>query len=202
MSALLQNLNARLTQGPIPVEELLHAQGLARSMGDEAAFKALAAIIRDCWGTPDDLFAELHAKHQFTVDLAAEPWNAKLPRWCGVGGICPDAFQFPLSGERWFCNPPFSQIEEWIAWIWRWYNPEIQPRASDGVMLIPGVRCEQDWWQKYVEPFRDNVHAWDVLGVEFTTKFLPGRTHYVPPPGIEESSPRFGSCILTWRPFP
>lgn len=201
MSALIHNLNERLLLGPIPVEELIQAQGFARSYGDEAAFKAIAAIIRDAWGTPQDLFDELNEKHHFTVDLAAEPWNAKLPRWCGVGGICPDVFQFSLSGERWFCNPPFSQIEEWIAWLWRWYNPDLEPRASTGVLLIPGVRCEQDWWQKYVEPFRDKPDVWDAMQCEFTCKFLAGRTHYTPPPGVDESSPRFGSCVLTWKPY-
>lgn len=202
MSALLGNLNTRLLSGPIPVEELLNAEQIARSIGDKLAEKAIAAVIRDAWGTPTDLFEDLHREHAFTVDLAAEPWNAKLNRWCGIGGVCPDAFMFDLNGERWFCNPPFSQIEEWIAWLWRWYNPKgLYGRADTGVLLIPGVRCDQDWWQKYVEPFRDKPDVWEKLGCSFTSKFLDGRTHYEPPPGVESSSPRFGSCILTWRPL-
>lgn len=185
---------------PVPVEHLLKQLAEAKAIGDTDAEKVLASIIRDCWGTPPDLFARHHQQYGFTVDLAAEPWNAKLARYCGVGGIVPNAFDFNLTGETWFCNPPFSQIADWIQWLWSWYDVS-KPRAGDGVLLLPATRTEQRWWKVFVEAYRDKPRIWELHRVEFECEFLEGRTHYVPPPTVPESSPRFGSCLLKWHPL-
>lgn len=208
MSKLLDALNARLLAGPIPIEELLAEQRRAEAQLHEGSndkewneyAKALSATMRDCWGTPDDLFAKLNAQYNFTLDVAAEPWNAKLSRWWGVGGELTNAFEGSLVGERWFCNPPFSDIERWLQWLWSFYDVG-RLRARTGVLLIPATRTEQRWWEKYVEPNRDNPARWEEIRCKFSLKFLPGRTHYVPPPSVEASSPRFGSCLLIWEPL-
>lgn len=201
MSKLLDALHARLAEGPIPVAELLAVQKLAGETADLLAHKAVSAEIRDCWGTPPELFDVLHQRYTFDVDIAAEPWNAKLPRWWGVGGELHNAFSGSLAGLTWFCNPPFSQIEKWLTWIWSFYDPS-KPRAGSGVLVLPATRTEQRAWQQLVEPFRDKPEVWETIRCEFRCVMLPGRTHYVPPPGIAESSPRFGSCVLQWNPLP
>lgn len=192
--------------GPVPIDQLLAAEAALNAKGagitreERLELRMLTGAIRDAWGTPDDLFSKLHTTHQFTVDCAAEPWNAKLPRWFGIGGERPDGLRASWAGETWFCNPPFSQIERWLQYAWSWYDPD-KPRARVGVMLMPATRSEQDWWQNLVEPFRDTPQVWAELRCELRCEFLSGRTHYVPPVGVAESSPRFGSCLLTWRPL-
>lgn len=200
MSRLLEQFNARAAQGPIPLEELIAVRDMATKVFDEKAYKALVAAIRDTWGTPPELFAQLHERYRFTVDVAAEPWNTKLSRWFGPGGEVENAFEASLVGETWFCNPPFSEIERWLRWIWSFYDPS-RPRAGLGVLLIPATRMEQDWWMDLIEPFLDPA-AWPAIGCSLQREQLRGRTHYVPPPGIEASSPRFGSLLLKWNPLP
>lgn len=193
-----------LKLGPVPVELLLEErqslEGKLHLAENARRAKLLDAAIRDAWGTPPELFAALHAAASFTVDVAAEPWNAKLPRWYGVGGEIGDGLRASWVGETWFCNPPFSQVETWVRYAWSWYDPD-RPRAGPGVMVLPATRTEQDWWQHSIEPYRDNPVAWAQLRCEFRVRFLPGRTYYVPPPNVPESSPRFGSCVLSWRPI-
>lgn len=61
--------------------------------------------------TPASLFDPLHAEHRFTVDAAASPANAKLPRFWTLED---DALSRSWAGERVFCNPPYSDIRAWV----------------------------------------------------------------------------------------
>lgn len=95
--------------------------------------------------TPPEIFAEFHRRFNFTVDACALPHNAKLPRYFTPeqNGCAQD-----WSGERVWCNPPYSTIEPWV----------IKARGSGAdlvVMLLPANRTEQGWWHRHVEPTRD-----------------------------------------------
>jgi hypothetical protein len=62
-------------------------------------------------------------------------------------------------------------------------------------MLLPANRCEQSWWQKWVEPFRDRADS------PLCVTFLPGRMRFIRAGekrvGMNERPP-FGCCLLTW----
>lgn len=60
----------------------------------------------DEFRTPDHIFATLHAEFKFTIDAAATKDNAKLPRFWTKEQ---DAIKQSWSGERIFCNPPYSR---------------------------------------------------------------------------------------------
>lgn len=161
----------------------------------------------------------------FTLDVCAEQWNAKVPcemrdgvvrsMWFGPGsptGVQDTLVQGNITGHDWFGNFPFSQLDKWLAWAWRWYGPEA--RAANalpgiGVGLMPATRTEQEEWQTLIEPFRDKEHVAQQMGVRFTTRFITtateknkfGRTKFVPPPGVKPSSPQFGTCVLMWEPL-
>lgn len=202
MSALI----ARLTQadGLITAEELVSMLNEARLTQDAEAEKAVAAVLRDSWATPHDLFLQLHARHGFTVDTSAEPWNAKLTRWFGPGGVEADGLKASWAGERWFANWPFSRIAQWLPYAWSWYSPQRRQErrmAGVGCLVVPATRTEQDWWARYIEPYRDKPAVWKQIGCELHCEFLRKRTHYLPPPGVPDSSPKFGSCVLTWIPL-
>lgn len=145
--------------------------------------------------TPRSLFDPLHDCYRFTVDAAASPENALLPRfWTRAD----DAFTRSWKGERVWCNPPYSDIEPWLEKAWgymRWGGCELV------VMLLPANRCEQGWWQNHVEPFRDGGIVRD--GIKLYTRFLRGRLRFdwpsdrvVPAKG---DRPPFGCVILTWK---
>jgi phage N-6-adenine-methyltransferase len=135
-------------------------------------------------GTEPAFFDMLHRRFGFTIDVAASPENAKLPRFYTRDD---DGLAQSWTGERVWCNPPFSNVEPWVA----------KARGSGAelvVMLLPANRTEQVWWQRHVEPYRDR-------GEGLSVEFLPGRMRFVAP-GAQtigaNARPPFGCCLLIW----
>lgn len=149
------------------------------------------ATDRDNLGTDPKLFAQLDERFRFTLDVAATPENAKCERYYTLED---DGLSSPWSGERVWCNPPYSQIGEWVekAWVeWR-YHAGVELI----VMLLPANRPEQGWWQEHVEPHRDRPDS------PLRTEFLRGRQRFVMP-GAEAIGPNerppFGCVLLIWE---
>jgi phage N-6-adenine-methyltransferase len=132
-------------------------------------------------------FSPLHERFNFTIDVAASEENAKLPRYFTLKD---DGLRQPWTGERVWCNPPYSECARWVEKAW--------DSICDGgcelvVMLLPANRTEQSWWQTYVEPNRNS----GCLRVEF----LPGRMRFDKPGGYNDprgNRPPFGCCLLIW----
>jgi hypothetical protein len=119
------------------------------------------------------------------VDVAALPHNAKLPRYFTPDD---DGLEQDWSGERVWCNPPYSHIEPWVVKAW-------QSRAELVAMLVPANRTEQRWWQGLVEPYRDGSYG---LRVEF----LAGRQRFIAhdADGIRPNErPPYGVALLIWE---
>lgn len=168
--------------------------------------------------TPSDVFDPLNEEFAFTLDVAAARHNAKCKRYFSrnptpandvafsrqlsfiqdelpVGdpdAIALDGLAQPwLPGERIWCNPPFSDIEPWV----------IKADGCDAtvVMLLPANRTEQPWWQKYVEPYRDE-HA--VLPDDPRTRFLGKRRQFRNAgekiKNRTSKNPPFGVVIVIW----
>lgn len=116
----------------------------AQNHSQQVAKRGPRPNVDDRATTPED-FGKLHERFNFTVDACALPHNAKLPRFFSPAQ---DGLLQDWSGERVFCNPPYSNIEPWV----------IKARESGAelvVLLLPANRTEQGWWQRQVEPFRD-----------------------------------------------
>jgi hypothetical protein len=174
----------------------------------------------DNLATTPEMFGPLHERFQFTIDVAALPHNAKLPRFYAPPGFeprrcmrdqpgeCPqpclgcqhgandpvpvalDGLRQSWAGERVWCNPPYSSLEPWVAKANRSVN------AALVVMLVPANRTEQGWWQRHVEPWRDGR---DALGPRL--EFLPGRPRFIKHghDRVEPNQrPPFGCCLLIW----
>lgn len=138
-------------------------------------------------GTPPEVFKSLDERFGFTVDVAAQPHNAKLQRFYTPeqDGLAQD-----WTGERVWCNPPYSDIEPWLEKAWN-------SRAELVVMLVPANRTEQGWWQRQVEPYRDRGDS--ALRVEF----LAGRLRFIAAGASEvgpNERPPFGCCLLIFQP--
>lgn len=136
-------------------------------------------------------FAPLHERFKFTIDAAATPQNARLPRFWTIND---NALDQSWSRERVWCNPPYSNIEPWIErawdeWTLRFPSPELI------VMLLPANRTEQGWWQRQIESGRDR-------GGSLSIEFLPGRMRFLRNGATDikpNERPPFGCCLAIWR---
>lgn len=133
-------------------------------------------------------FLPLHERFRFTIDAAASPTNARLPRFWTLED---DALSQSWAGERVWCNPPYSDIAPWVNKAWA----EAE-HAEVIVMLLPANRTEQVWWQEMVEPYRDRP------GSPLRTEFFRGRLRFIAHDATEvgmNERPPFGCCLLIWN---
>lgn len=155
----------------------------ARNHRQQVGKRGANPFVDDRETTPE-VFKPLHERFRFTVDVAASMENAKLPRFYTLED---DGLAQDWTGERVWCNPPYSEIAPWVE------------KANGGgaelvVMLLPANRTEQRWWQLHVEPPRRRGG----IAVEF----LPGRMRFIPPGAdsvAPNSRPPFGCCLVIWE---
>lgn len=134
-------------------------------------------------------FAEFDERHgPFTLDVAAAAHNTKCSRYYTRED---DGTVQDWSGERVWCNPPYSEIAPWIRKAWDSWST-----TTGIVMLLPANRTEQQWWQLMVEPFRDRA------GSPLSTEFLAGRMRFLRPGQTAvgpNQRPPFGCVLLVWN---
>jgi len=137
--------------------------------------------------TPSDLFAALDARFGFTLDVAASASNAKCSKYYTIED---DGLYRPWVDEMVWCNPPYSDIQPWVAKAWA-----IHEQTRGVVMLLPANRTEQGWWQRFVEPNRDRPDGGLVV------EFLAGRLRFIQAGRTDigpNERPPFGCCLLIW----
>lgn len=112
------------------------------------------------WGTPKWLFDWFDKRFHFTLDVCAEPWNAKCKKFYAEeqNGL----LQPWPQRERIWCNPPYDDIAPWVA-------KSREVTRPNGVLLVP-ARTDRDW-------FRDCLREHEVW-------FLAKRLRFDAPPGF------------------
>lgn len=149
----------------------------------------------DEWHTPWWLFEQLNQEFQFTVDVASADGNAKVARYLTKED---DGLSQSWSGDRVWCNPPYSDIAPWVAKA----AGEIRAGCQLVAMLLPAVKTEQPWWQAYIEPMRDGRSLPKALGFTVETRFIGKRFKFGfpgDPSGAAGTSPKFGCVLVIWR---
>lgn len=144
---------------------------------------AIMSAGSDCWGTPLNLFQELHRRFQFTIDAAADESNALLPEWFGPGSFdCQDGLMARWAGERIYCNPPFSRVDDFLK--------KAHDTIRDGypgtliVMLIKAAPDKISWHEH-------------VMKGAAAVGFFRGRLTYRRPEG-EAVGATFPSALVTY----
>jgi phage N-6-adenine-methyltransferase len=138
--------------------------------------------IKDERWTPPDLFEKWDSIFHFTIDVAADKNNKKCERFYDkeVNGLAQS-----WSGEVVWCNPPYSNLDSWV-------QKAHEETEATICMLIPANRTEQKFWQKYIEPYRDN-------GGRLTTHFIEKRIQFIHPEKGKMGAPMFGCVMLVWK---
>jgi phage N-6-adenine-methyltransferase len=73
---------------------------------------AMFTSVSEDWSTPQWLFDQLNAEFNFTIDVCASEYNAKVQRFFTKEQ---DGLKQDWSGETVWCNPPYGrQIKRWI----------------------------------------------------------------------------------------
>lgn len=91
----------------------------------------------DDWATPQDLFDELNAVHNFTLDVCASPSNAKCSAYYTKAA---NALEQEWFGTCWM-NPPYGrEIGKWMK--------KAYESGTKVVCLVP-ARTDTAWWHNY-----------------------------------------------------
>lgn len=165
-------------------------------MAPHAAGEELTTLEEDERETPPNVFDPLNTEFRFDIDVAASLLNHKCMRFCTplgtyLGGVKlhnEDGLTVTWDQRRVWCNPPFSNLALWLEKAW-------DERAESTVILLPNNRCEQPFWQRLVEPYRDRA------GSLLTTRQLPKRRAFLRRVNGElvvGKSPPFGLVICLW----
>lgn len=120
------------------------------------------AVDSDDFGTPDWLFKALDEEFIFTIDAAASKDNAKCERFWTKAD---NALLQSWSGERVFCNPPYSRGNVHAFFT----KALIETRSGScrlAVLLIP-TYTERDW-------FHESRNAFEVRFIKGRVKFVGG----------------------------
>jgi hypothetical protein len=135
---------------------------------------------RQTWATPWHLIDAVNrvARRGRTIDLdvCAEQWSAKAPRWYGPGStLAQDGLRADWSAHctvAW-CNPPYASIGPWVD------KAVGQSEYGIVVRLLIPPRCDRDWYHLLVELSGDGRAHRTVL---------ERRVAFVPPDGVRSSS--------------
>ncbi len=138
-----------------------HPQQVAKAGADDSTDERI---------TPPCIFDPLHKKHGFTIDVAANELNRRVPKHYDLVW---DGLARSWANEIVWCNPPWSAC---AAWVGKAYREVFHGDCPKAVLLLPANRTDQLWWHDYIEPKRD-------VGQGVHVEFLRGRQRFGWPAG-------------------
>lgn len=100
--------------------------------------KVMFSSNHDEWATPDDFFNQLNKEFNFTLDPCCTKQNHKCDKYFTLED---DGLSQDWSGETVFCNPPYSQIAQWVKKAWK--------EGTIVVLLIP-ARTDTKYFHNYI----------------------------------------------------
>ena len=128
----------------------------------------------DEWSTPPDIYEEPDKEFNFTLDPCSTQYNHKCSKYFTAED---DGLSRSWGGERVFCNPPYSNISEWVKKAWT----ESTKDNTLVVLLIP-ARTDTRYFHEYIYN-RSEV------------RFIKGRLRF----GEAVNSAPFPSMVVIFR---
>ena len=133
--------------------------------------KGLFSSGSDEWTTPRWLFDDLNARFQFTLDAAATRENRLCDAYYDKAS---DGLSHSWTGERVWCNCPYSQIADWAAKF------RFEAKAASLIVALVPARTDTRW-------FQENIMQADLV------HFVPGRLRF-----SDKGSAPFPSALAFW----
>jgi len=96
----------------------------------------------DEWATPQELFDEINNEFHFDLDPCATEENHKCERYVTKEQ---DGLKISWGGCRVWCNPPYSQIDKWVAKAFY----ETKNDNTLVVLLVPS-RTDTRYFHNYI----------------------------------------------------
>lgn len=136
--------------------------------------KALFSSNSDEWSTPSDVFDRLNNEFSFNLDACATDLNHKCERYFTQAE---NGLNQSWGGYRVFCNPPYSNISEWVK------KAYYESYKTDTLicLLIP-ARTDTRYFQEYI------LHRSEI-------RFIKGRLHF----NNSKAGAPFPSMIVIYR---
>lgn len=128
----------------------------------------------DMWATPKDFFDKLNEEFHFDLDPCASESNHKCEKYFTEET---DGLAENWGGYSVFCNPPYSNIKEWVK---KCYEESRKP-GTVVVLLIP-ARTDTRYFHDYI------LHRSEV-------RFVKGRLKF----GDSKTAAPFQSMVVIFR---
>lgn len=128
----------------------------------------------ETWETPWDLFDKLNEEFHFTMDVCADVYNSKCPRFFDKET---DGLKQPWEGFKCWMNPPYGKVIG--KWIEKAFTESLKGVLVVG--LLP-ARTDTRWF-----------HEWIYNKTEI--RFIRGRLKF----SNSINSAPFPSMIVIWR---
>lgn len=136
--------------------------------------KALFSSNSDEWSTPSAVYDELDKEFNFNLDPCSSDDNHKCDNYYTIED---DGLSKNWGGYRVFCNPPYSNISDWVKKAWR----ESTKDNTLVVLLIP-ARTDTKYFHEYIYQ-RSEI------------RFIKGRLKF----GDSKNSAPFPSMVVIFR---
>ena len=136
--------------------------------------KVLFSSNSDEWSTPEEIYNELDQEFNFNLDPCSTAENHKTDDYYTIAD---NGLKKSWGGRRVFCNPPYSNISEWIK---KAYYESFKEDTLI-VLLIP-ARTDTKYFQEYI------YHRAEI-------RFIKGRLKF----GNSKNSAPFPSMVVIYR---
>ncbi len=141
--------------------------------------KILFSSDRFDWSTPRWLFDRLDEEFQFTLDVCAQPWNAKCEKFFTEQD---DALNLPWFGSSCWMNPPYGKTV--IKWVEKAYLEVYKDGHAGRVCCLLPARTDTRYWWEFC--------------VKGEIRFIKGRLKFELPTGERSSAP-FPSAVVIFE---
>lgn len=136
--------------------------------------KVLFSSSSDEWSTPEEIYNELDKEFNFNLDPCSTDDNHKTEDYYTAAD---NGLLKSWGGRRVFCNPPYSNISEWVKKAYY----EAYKEDTLVVLLIP-ARTDTKYFQEYI------YHRSEI-------RFIKGRLKF----GNSKNSAPFPSMVVIFR---